>query len=364
MKDNYAVIMAGGIGSRFWPMSTPQHPKQFLDVLGIGRTLIQMTFDRLNALVPAENIYVVTNANYANLVKAQLPKLSDNQILTEPMRKNTAPCVAYAAAKIKSINPNACMIVSPADHLIMKEGRFQEIINTAIRTSIEDDSLVTLGIQPTRPDTGYGYIEFNKEEKPEAGGVVAVEQFREKPDLATAKEFVASGNFYWNSGIFVWKVDTVLGALKDFEPELYQLFAGDLSFYNTSGEQNRINQCFKDCKDISVDFAIMEHAKNVKVVLADFDWSDLGTWGSLKTHLACDEAKNSVIGQHVHMFHSSNCQVNVPSGKLVVIDGLQDYIVVESDDMLMILKGENEQELKNYLKQVEAKSPQFFPKEN
>lgn len=364
MKDNYAVIMAGGIGSRFWPMSTPQHPKQFLDVLGIGRTLIQMTFDRLNTLVPAENIYVVTNASYAGLVKKQLPLLSDGQILTEPMRKNTAPCVAYAAAKIKSLNPNACMIVSPADHLIMKEDRFNAIINRAIESANQDQALVTLGIQPSRPDTGYGYIEFSNEAQPQAGEAVDVAQFREKPDLSTAKEFVAAGNFYWNSGIFVWKVETVLDALKAFEPELHNLFAGDLSFYNTGSEQERVNQCFMSCKDISIDFAIMEHAKNVKVVLADFDWSDLGTWGSLKTHLSSDDSDNAVIGENVHLFHSSGCQVNIPSNKLVLIDGLKDYIIVESDNMLMILKGENEQELKNYLKQVEARSPQYFPKEN
>ncbi|MFN6013127.1 MAG: mannose-1-phosphate guanylyltransferase [Flavobacteriales bacterium] len=359
-NNNYCIIMAGGVGSRFWPMSTPQKPKQFLDVLGIGKSLIQMTYERLLSISPSENIFVVTNAAYAEIVKEQLPDLEYGQILTEPKRKNTAPCIAYASAKIKALDPEATLVISPADHLIIKENRFTEILNTAIEQANSDDRLVTLGIQPSRPDTGYGYIEFSAEKGMKAGEVTPVIQFREKPDLITADQFVQSGNFYWNSGIFVWKAKTILNALQQFQPGLYDLFAGDPGFYNTSDEQTRINECFDRCEDISIDFAIMEHAKNVDVVLADFDWSDLGTWGSLSEHLQKDEHNNSIIGDNTHLFNSSNCLVNIPSDKLVLLDGLNDYIVVESENMLMVLKNENEQELKNFLKIMETKSPRFF----
>lgn len=352
--------MAGGVGSRFWPMSTPQQPKQFLDVLGIGKSLIQMTYERLLHIAPKENIYVLTNTSYAALVKEQLPDLTMGQILTEPKRKNTAPCIAYAAAKIMAGNPNGTMIISPSDHLIMKEDRFTTIINTAIEQAVKEDRLVTLGIQPSRPDTGYGYIEFSKEEVLQPGDLTKVMQFREKPDLTTAEAFLASGNFYWNSGIFVWKASTILNALCAYQPELHNLFAGDLSHYNTHSEQVKVDACFEACEDISIDFAVMEHATNVDVVLSDFDWSDLGTWGSLSTHLTKDAHNNAVVGEHTHLFNSRNCLVNIPSNKLVLLDGLDNYIVVESDNMLMVLKAENEQELKNYLKTVETKSPTFF----
>jgi len=362
MNNNYCIIMAGGIGSRFWPMSTPEKPKQFLDVLGTGRSLIQMTYDRLLSISPSTQIYVLTNESYAGIVKEQLPDLNMDQILTEPLRKNTAPCIAYAAAKINALNPNATMIISPADHLILREQRFTEIINTAISQANTDDKLVTLGIKPTRPDTGYGYIEFDADKGTKAGEATEVLRFREKPDLNTAKEFLSKGNFYWNSGIFVWRTTTVLNALKTHQPSLFGLFCDDNSKYNTTKEQGFVNQCFKACEDISIDFAIMEDAKNVEVVLADFDWSDLGTWGSLSMHLKKDENGNSAMGDHVHLFDSKNCIVNVSNDKLVLLDGLEDYIVIESDNMFMVLKAENEQEIKNYLKEVEKKSPKFFKK--
>ncbi len=352
--------MAGGVGSRFWPMSTPEKPKQFLDVLGIGKTLIQLTYERLLDIAPVENIYVLTNERYASIVKEQLPALTFDQILTEPQRKNTAPCIAYGAAKITAKNPDACMIVCPSDHLILQQDRFTRIIETAIDAAVSKDRIVTLGIQPSRPDTGYGYIEYAKEKNTLAGEVTEVIQFREKPDLETAKAFLESGNFSWNSGIFIWKSTIVLEALKTFQPGLHALFAADLSRYNTPDEQTFVNAAFEACEDISIDYAVMENAKNVDVVLADFDWSDLGTWGSLKTHLRTDAHNNAIIGAHVHTFQTENCQINVPSDKLVVLDGLKDYIVVESDNMLMILKNENEQELKNYLKVVEKGSPEFF----
>lgn len=345
--------MAGGVGSRFWPLSTPERPKQFIDVLGIGKTLIQMTYERLLNLVPKENIYILTNEKYVDLVISQLPEILRGQILTEPQRKNTAPCIAYAAAKIQSINENACMVVCPSDHLILKEEWFKSIVETAISDAVNNDKIVTLGIKPTRPDTGYGYIEFSKTYNTQAGEVTKVLQFREKPNLETAELFLKSGNFYWNSGIFVWKSSVVLKALEKYQKDLFDLFCADRSKYNTVEEQAFVNNAFEVCQDISIDYAVMEKADNVDVVLANFDWSDLGTWKSLNEHLEKDPYNNSIIGGRVHTFNVKNCLVNVPEDKLVLIDGLSDHIIVESDNVLMILKNSNEQELKSYLKQIE-----------
>ena len=339
--------MAGGIGSRFWPMSVPERPKQFLDVLGIGKSLIQMTYERLAKVAPSENIYVVTNESYKNMVLEQLPALKPGQVLTEPQQKNTAPCIAYAAAKIHSLNENANLIISPADHLIMQDDNFVSTINAAI-TSANQGRIATIGIKPTRPDTGYGYIEFEKKDV-SPNEIIEVKQFREKPDLATANEFVDAGNFYWNSGIFIWKSSTVLNALKAYQNDIYNLFAGDLSWYNTSEEQERVNNAFNVCESISIDFAVMEHADNIDVVLASFDWSDLGTWGSLNTHLDKDSNENAVIGENTHLFHSKNCIVNIPDNNVAVIDGLDGYIVIQSENRLMIIRKENEQELKNFV---------------
>lgn len=355
MNNNYAIIMAGGVGSRFWPLSTPKRPKQFIDVLGIGKTLIQMTYERLLNLVPVENIYVLTNELYAKLVQEQLPDIAFNQILTEPKRKNTAPCIAYAAAKIHAFNQDACMIVCPSDHLILKENIFADVVNTAIAQARNNDRIVTLGIKPTRPDTGYGYIEFSKESNANLGDVMGVLQFREKPNKETAEIFLKSGNFYWNSGIFIWKTSTVLDALKTYQFDLFDLFCSNLANYNTPQEQNFVNHAFNECEDISIDYAIMEKATNADVVLANFDWSDLGTWKSLYEQLDKDTFNNSIIGENVHTFNVKNCLVNVPKDKLVLIDGLSNHIIVESDNVLMILKNNHEQELKNYLKAIEEK---------
>ncbi|PWL33179.1 MAG: mannose-1-phosphate guanylyltransferase [Fluviicola sp. XM-24bin1] len=351
MKDNYSVIMAGGIGSRFWPMSVPERPKQFLDVLGIGKSLIQMTYERLLHVSPSENIYIVTNKAYKDLVLEQLPDLKPEQVLMEPQRKNTAPCIAYAAAKIHAMNPNAKLIISPADHLIVNQQNFAETINKALEAA-ENDRIATIGIRPTRPDTGYGYIEFDAATETTPNACVPVAQFREKPDLETAKSFVDAGNFYWNSGIFIWKSGTVLDALKSFQPELHNLFAGDLSFYNTAQEQEKVDHCFEVCADISIDFAVMEHAQNIDVVLSNFDWSDLGTWGSLDTHLTHDQRGNALIGDKVHAFHTSNCIINLEDGTEAIIDGLDGYIVIQSENRLMILRKENEQELKQFMKSL------------
>jgi mannose-1-phosphate guanylyltransferase len=362
MENNYCVIMAGGIGSRFWPMSTAQHPKQFLDVLGIGKSLLRMTYERLLLLAPSDNIYIVTNSMYRELVKHQLPELSYDQILCEPERKNTAPCITYAAAKIAQINANATLIVAPSDHLILKEEKFAGIVRTAIQAANENDRLVTLGIKPTRPDTGYGYIEFVEDGDILPGQVKDVKHFTEKPNRELAEIFLKSGNYYWNSGIFIWKASTILHAMEKFKPAVYELFTSHKERYNTPAEQDYVNECFAACEDISIDFAVMENAKNVDVVLANFDWSDLGTWGSLYSHLEKDYNGNAVIGENVHMINSENCIVNLPNNKLALIQGLENYIVVESDNMLMILNQSDEQNLKKYMEPMQEKSPKFFPK--
>jgi mannose-1-phosphate guanylyltransferase len=363
MENNFCIIMAGGIGSRFWPMSTPEKPKQFLDILGLGKTLLQMTFERLETIAPSKNIYIVTNASYADLVAEQLPQINKSQILTEPKRKNTAPCIAYAAAKIYNLNPNAVLTIAPSDHLIMKEEKFKNIVEIAIKQANNNERLVTLGIKPTRPDTGYGYIEFEDSGDILGGQIKEVKHFREKPDKEVAEIFLKSGNYYWNSGIFIWKAETILNSLKKFTPTLYKLFSPENSFYNTDSEQENINLCFEKCEDISIDYAVMENAKNVDVVLANFDWSDLGTWGSLYTHIEKDFNGNAVVGDNVHMINSANCIVNLPSNKLALIEGLDNYIVVESDNKLMILNKGDEQNLKKYVVSLEEKSPNFFKSE-
>jgi mannose-1-phosphate guanylyltransferase len=349
IENNYAVIMAGGVGSRFWPMSVEERPKQFLDVLGIGKTLIQMTYERLSQVAPEQHIYVVTNESYVDLVKSQLPNLTPDQILTEPERKNTAPCITYAAAKIYAKNKQANLVVAPSDHLIMKEVKFVEIVSKAIDQASTHDRLLTLGIKPNRPDTGYGYIQFHQEGDIVGGHVYKVKQFTEKPNREMAEIFLKSGDYYWNSGIFVWRAKTVLDAIEKFKPELYNLFCNELQIYNTPGEVEYVHDAFRNCEDISIDFAIMENAKNVDVILADFDWSDLGTWCSLSDHLKKDVNGNSVAGDKTFMINSNNCLVNLPNDKEAIIQGLNDHIVVESDNRLLILDKKDEQQLKKYL---------------
>ena len=298
--------MAGGIGSRFWPLSTSKKPKQFLDVLGIGKSLLRLTFERMLTTVPKDQIYILTNTTYLSLVLDQLPEISKKQVLCEPLRKNTAPCIAFAAAKILKINPQATLIVTPSDHLILNHTRFNEIIQTAIKVANESEQLVTLGISPSRPDTGYGYIEFAKDKAIQKGEATHVIQFCEKPDLETAEKFLAAGNFYWNAGIFVWRADVILKSLSNFQPKLHALFTSNLAAYDSAHEKEYVNHAFNECEDISIDFAVMEHAKNVSVVLSDFDWSDLGTWGSLNEHLKKDENNNAIIGENVFLIDSKN----------------------------------------------------------
>lgn len=359
MENNtYSLIMAGGVGSRFWPMSTQHKPKQFLDVLGIGKSLLRLTFERLLGVSDSSKIYILTNASYRELVLEQLPELTQAQVICEPERKNTAPCIAFAAAKILDLNPNATLVISPSDHLIINTQRFSDLIHAAVNEA-NNGQLVTLGIQPSRPDTGYGYIEVNPGQHA-AGQVHTVQQFCEKPSLDKAKTFVSAGNYFWNSGIFIWRADVILAAMQAHSSDLHNVFCSDLGPYNTDRELNFMKTAFSKAQDISIDFAVMEHAKNVSVVISDFDWSDLGTWGSLIDHMEKDDQGNAVVGEQVHMFDTKNCLIHLPKDKVVLLDGIQDTIIVESDGMLMVLRKDKEQELKKYLQRMEETNQGLF----
>ena len=346
--------MAGGIGSRFWPMSRTNFPKQFHDVLGIGRTLLQMTVDRFENICSIENVYIVTNEIYLDLVKEQLPELKEGQILLEPSRKNTAPCIAYASYKIFAKNAKANIIVAPSDHLILKQAEFESSINLAIKQAEQDDLLITLGIKPSRPDTGYGYIQFCEAENSIAPEIKKVKTFTEKPKLDMAKQFIESGDFYWNSGMFIWSAKSIIKAFNNHLPEVASLFKEGLSVYNSSREGEFINDIYPQCKSISIDFGIMEKADNVLVLLADLGWSDLGTWGSLYDHLDLDEKKNAIVGEKVLTYDCKDNVIMMPDNKLVVIEGLMDYIVVESDNTLLICKKRNEQKIKQFVNDIKT----------
>lgn len=349
--------MAGGIGSRFWPMSRTSYPKQFLDILGIGQTLIQQTYLRFLRICPKENILVVTNQQYKKIVLEQLPELNEHQVLCEPARRNTAPCIVYACYKIAALTPEANIIVAPSDHLILKEDEFIETIQSAFLYASSNDSLVTLGIKPTRPDTGYGYIQF---EEAESQNIVPlsdkrirkVKSFTEKPNLEIAKQFLESGEFYWNSGIFIWRLTSVMSAIKRYLPNTNSLFLEGVGKYNTSEEEDFIFKTYLVCKNLSIDVGLMEKAKNVYVVLSDFGWSDLGTWGSLYSHIKKDESGNAVIGKNVRLYDSKNCIVNVPKGKLVVLQGLDDCIVVEANSVLLVCRKDDEQKIKQFVQDI------------
>ncbi|WP_417358186.1 mannose-1-phosphate guanylyltransferase [Flavobacterium sp.] len=344
MNENYyAVLMAGGVGSRFWPVSTVQFPKQFHDMLGTGETLIQKTFSRLSKLIPKENILVLTNDIYNDLVLEQLPDLSPEQMVLEPAMRNTAPCILYATLKIKKLNPNAVMVVAPSDHWIEDEDAFLDNVQKAFNCALKQEVLMTLGIQPTFPNTGYGYIEYNKQD---TNLIKKVSQFREKPDYKTAKEFLNSGNFLWNAGIFIWTVESVLNAFVKFQPKMYELFDAGYEHYNTPEEKEFIEENYVKADNISIDYALMENAENVYVLPASFDWNDLGTWGSLHEKLGKDENNNAVVNARVFLENATNNIIRTDSDKTVVIDGLDNYIVVDRDDILLIYPKEKEQEIK------------------
>ncbi len=353
--------MAGGIGARFWPMSRTSHPKQFIDILGTGRTLLQQTFDRFMNICPKENVYIVTNEMYKEMILEQLPEITSNQVLCEPMRRNTAPAIAYAAYKIREENPNANLVVAPSDHIILKEEVFTDVILSAINAATQNDWLLTLGITPSRPDTGYGYIQF-EESKPfeEDGRIKKVKTFTEKPNLELAKTFLASGDFLWNSGIFIWSLNSILKAFEEHLPEVGSLFTKGSGKYNTSEEETFINEIFPVCKNISIDFGVMEKAKNVHVLASDFGWSDLGTWGSLYDIRAKDDSNNAVVGDNVMTFDTKNCIVNMPKEKLVVLQGLDDYIVVDNDDILLVCRKTDEQNIRDIVNAVKLEKGDKF----
>ena len=342
-KNYYAIIMAGGVGSRFWPVSTTEFPKQFHDMLGSGFTLIQKTFSRLSKLVPVENILVLTNERYNDLVLQQLPLIKPEQVLLEPAMRNTAPCILYASLKIKKQNPNAIMVVAPSDHWIEDENEFAVNLKNCFDYCTNNDALMTLGIQPTFPNTGFGYIEFDKSDK---NFIKKVNQFREKPNYETAKSFLEQGNFLWNGGIFIWSVNAITNSFEKFQPQMNALFQKGIPYYNTSSEQDFINENYNNAQDISIDYAIMEHAKNVFVLPATFDWNDLGTWGSLHEKLDKDGNNNTVVNATVILENASNNIIRSEAEKLVVIDGLHDYIIVDNENVLLIYPKSKEQDIK------------------
>ena len=351
-NTNHIVIMAGGIGSRFWPMSTPERPKQFIDVLGCGRTLIQLTADRFKGVCPPEHIWVVTSKSFASLVREQLPEIPKENILLEPCMRNTAPCIAYVAWKIAMRYPKANLVVTPADHVVMDTAEFRRVITSALSFTKDSSAILTLGMKPSRPETGYGYIEADSEcASPGNAEVYRVSAFREKPTPERAAEYIVQPNYYWNAGIFVWNVQTVIRAMRLHQPEIAEIMEdASLSFYSLI-EQMVIDELFPKCKSISVDYAIMEKAKDMYVFPADFGWSDLGTWGSLHERTEKDASNNAAIGPNIHLIESTNCMVHTPENKKVVIQGLDGYIIAEKDNTLLICKLTEEQRIKEFSKE-------------
>ncbi len=346
----YVAIMAGGIGSRFWPISRTGYPKQFLDILGTGSTLIQQTFNRFKDVVPLENIFVITANEYIGLVKEQLPKLAEENIIGEPFRKNTAPCVALISFKLLQKDPEASLIVAPADHLILEQEKFLEICSKGLSFVNHFNALVTIGITPTYPNTGYGYIQHDVAEA--IPSVYKVKTFTEKPNKELAKTFMASGDFLWNAGIFVWQVKRIVEAFKKHLPEMYEVFSAEEERFNTNQEKAAIDSIYPQCTNISIDFGIMEKADNVYVIPASFGWSDLGTWNSAWENMEKDYLENAVAGKKVMVVDATKCVVHSANDKLVILQGLDDFIVVDTKDVLLICKKEKEQAIKEYVAEV------------
>lgn len=348
--------MAGGVGSRFWPLSRTHKPKQFLDILGTGRSLLQMTFDRFIQVCPVENIYIVTSQIYKETIHEQLPELKEEQVLLEPARRNTAPCIAYANYKILKKNPKANIVTAPSDHLILREDEFIKVIQEGLSFVSDKDAMLTLGIKPSRPETGYGYIQVNgNKHEPENKNINKVKTFTEKPNKELAKVFYESGEFFWNAGIFIWSLKSIMKAFEAHLPEIDSLFKEGIDYYNTDKENDFIAETYSDCKNISIDYGVMEKADNVYVYCSNFGWADLGTWGSLHENISKDEQENSIIGDKVFAYDLKNCIVNMPEDKLVVLQGLENYIVVDSDGILLVCRKEDEQEIKQYVNDVKLK---------
>jgi len=348
--------MAGGIGSRFWPLSRTGMPKQFLDILGTGETLIQQTIGRFRKICPPENIYIVTNGEYRKMILEQVPYIKESQVLLEPLRKNTAPCIAYANHVIQQKNPEARIVVSPSDHMIMNETEFVKVIKKALSFVRDKDALLTLGIQPSRPETGYGYIQVDGSS--DIDGIPClrkVKTFTEKPDLEMAKIFIESGDFFWNSGMFIWSLPAIMNAYEKHLPDMQVLFSDGAGFYNTQEEPGFIQQVYGACDKISIDYGIMEKAGNVYVMCADFGWSDLGTWGSLYEHLDADINGNAVNSPQFLPFSTKNCMVQIPENKLAVIQGLDDFIIIDTEDVLLICKRGDEQQIRQIVDEVKMR---------
>lgn len=354
INNNYVIIMAGGVGTRFWPFSRETYPKQFHDVLGTGRTLIQQTADRFEGVAPKENIYVVTSDEYYNLTKKQLPFMTDEQILCEPSRRNTAPCIAYACYKIAKQNPNANIVVAPADHIILKEEEFKKRVTVALNFSAVNDVLVTLGITPTRPDTGYGYIQFMEDEAEEK----RVKTFTEKPNLEIANKFIASGDYVWNAGIFVWNVNAIIKAFTEFLPEMADALQIAQADFYTPNEKEALEKAYPRCRSISIDNGVMERAENVFVVLSDIGWSDLGTWKSVYENSEKDE-NNNAVDANVMLYNTKDCVIKAAKDKLVVVNGLENFIVADFDNVLMICHQDDEQRVKQFVNDAKEKGERY-----
>lgn len=351
MVNNYAVIMAGGVGSRFWPMSTTKTPKQFLDVLGSGKTLLQLTFDRTAKLCAKENIFIVTNKEYEGIVSEQLPELPQDNILTEPSRKNTAPCVAYGCYKIFSKNENAKILIAPSDHLILNEQAYIDVINKGYDAS-SNDVLITLGIETTRADTGYGYIESSNEKLEDFNSFSKVRQFTEKPELQKAEKFHTDENFYWNSGMFIWSAKAIMDAFEKHSQSLHEIFYRGMNSYNTEAESEFIKEAYNNCDSISVDYAIMENAENVYVLPCNIGWTDLGTWGALHGTINQDENSNALLGENIITYDSNSNMIANTEKKVMVIQGLKNQIVVNTKKALLICEKDNEQMIKQFVMEL------------
>lgn len=349
-KHNYVAIMAGGIGSRFWPMSRTAFPKQFLDILNTGKTLIQQTYDRYKKLVPKENIFIITSAEYIPIVKDQLPEVAEENILGEPSRKNTAPCVAYISFKLLKKDPGANLVVAPADHLVTETNEFIKTSKKALEFVNHINAFVTLGIKPTHPNTGYGYIQHDTTAA--APDIFKVKTFTEKPNEDLARTFIASGDFLWNAGIFIWKVKNIITAFEKYLPEMHEVFAAEKDKFNTEEEKQAIEQIYPQCTNISIDFGIMEKADNVYIIPSSFGWSDLGTWNSAWDNMEKDYLGNAVAGKNAVVIDATRCMVHVPDNKLVVLQGLDDFIIVDTKDALLICKKQKEQEIKEFVAEV------------
>ena len=346
-ENNYLVILAGGAGSRFWPISSEELPKQFLDILGCGRTLIQLTLERFNGLIPKENVWVVTAEKYREIVMEQLPEIPSSNILCEPCRRNTAPCICYVSWKIKKLNTKANIVVSPSDHLVVDIQAFQSAIDDSLSFAAETDAVVTLGLKPTRPETGYGYIKadltYSSSRK---HNIFRVDEFKEKPTLEVAKEYIRSPNYLWNSGIFIWNVNTIINAFRVYEPEVSSIFEGLMPYYGTDKEQNKIDESYPQCKNISVDYAILEKAEEIFVFPTSFSWSDLGTWNSLREQSDMDKYGNVCIGDNIKLYDTYNTIVHTCNKKEVIVEGLDGYVVAEKEGKLLVCRLSEEQRIK------------------